>query len=310
MKNFLITGIGGDIAQNIATILRESVPFTKLIGTDIKTRHAGHLFVDEVYEVPAATTKEYFDNIKELVSKYSIDIVIPTSEKELEIFQPLVEEFGEDRCITAGKKVIDIGIDKIKTINFLTSLGIEVPWTISANNSIPKNLPCIFKSKKGSGSRNLFVVENMEEALFFSRKFPDSIFQELLVPDDQEITCAVYRAKNGKVAVLQLLRELHGGSTGWAKVIDSKEVFDMCKIIANGINLYGAINIQLRLTNVGPRIFEINPRFSSTVLMRHRIGFCDLLWSISEAQGLNIDFPEIDINQSFVRVNDYRRLNN
>ena len=310
MKNFLITGIGGDIAQNIALILREKEPGIKLIGTDIRTRHAGHLFVDEVHEVPAVTKKAYFDNIKELVSKYSIDVVIPTSENELEASQPLIEKFGEDRYITAGKKVIEIGLDKIKTINFLESLGIEVPWTISANNSIPKKLPCIFKPKKGTGSRNLFVVENMEEALFLSKKFPDSIFQELLKPDDQEITCAVYRAKNGKVAVLQLLRELQSGATGWAKVIDNKEVFDMCKIIANGINLYGAINIQLRLTNMGPRIFEINPRFSSTVLMRHRIGFCDLLWSIDEAQGLNIDFPKIDINQCFVRLHDYRRLNN
>ena len=29
-------------------------------------------------------------------------------------------------------------------------------------------------------------------------------------------------------------------------------------------------------------VFEINPRFSSTVGMRHKVGFSDLIWSIQE----------------------------
>ena len=82
----------------------------------------------------------------------------------------------------------------------------------------------------------------------------------------------------------------------------------MCESVAAGMNLYGSINIQLRITDKGPRIFEINPRFSSTVLMRHRIGFCDLLWAIDEAQGLEVDFPCIEVNQCMVRVQDAKKL--
>jgi carbamoyl-phosphate synthase large subunit len=221
----------------------------------------------------------------------------------------LIDEMGAS-CISVGAKVIDIGIDKLKTIDFIASLDISVPWTIKAEGVTPKNFPCIFKSQKGSGSKNVFIVENQEEALFFANKFPDSIFQELLKPDNQEITCAVYRAKNGKIAVLQLLRELTGGLTGWAKVVSNNKVLQMCKSVAAGMNLYGSINIQLRLTDKGPRIFEINPRFSSTVLMRHRIGFCDLLWAIDEAEGLEVDFPSIEVNQCMVRIQDAKKLGN
>ena len=118
----------------------------------------------------------------------------------------------------------------------------------------------------------------------------------------------MYRAKNGRIAVLQLLRELSGRLTGWAKVVNNDKVLKMCESIAVGMNLNGSINIQLRLTDKGPRIFEINPRFSSTVLMRHRIGFCDLLWAIDEAEGLEIDFPRIEDNQCMVRVQDAKKL--
>ena len=53
--------------------------------------------------------------------------------------------------------------------------------------------------------------------------------------------------------------------------------------IAESLDLFGSINIQLRLVEKeGPMVFEINPRFSSTVGMRHMIGFSDLIWSIEE----------------------------
>jgi len=310
MKTVLITGIGGDIAQSIATILIESRPEFRLVGTDMNDRHAGQLFVDKVFQIPGASSVEYLDNIKGLIEEYSVDVVIPTSEQELSVFHTLIAEFGEDKCITAGVKVIDIGIDKLKTIDFIASLDIPVPWTIKAEGATPKDFPCIFKSQKGSGSKNIFIVEDKEEALFFANKFPYSVFQELLKPDNQEITCAVYRTKDGQISVLQLLRELSGDATGWAKVICDNQVFKMCEKVAIGIELQGSINIQLRLTDDGPRIFEINPRFSSTVLMRHRIGFCDLLWAIDESQGLDIDLPKIAIDQCMVRTQDAKILNN
>jgi carbamoyl-phosphate synthase large subunit len=304
MNTILITGIGGDIAQNIASVIAKSRPEIRLIGTDISTRNAGHLYVEKLFKVPIASSKNYLENVRTIIQEHSVDIIIPSTEQELAVFHPLINELGAHKFITAGVKVIDIGIDKLKTIEFIASLGIPVPWTVSSDKYTPQSYPCIFKAKKGSGSKNIFVVENLNEARFFAKKFPESIFQELLEPDNKEITCAVYRAKNGKVAVLQLLRELTGGYTSWAKVVYDQEVFEICKLIATGFNLRGSINIQLRMTNYGPRVFEINPRFSSTVLMRHRLGFCDLLWAIDESQDVNIVFPDIAVNQCIVRAQD------
>jgi carbamoyl-phosphate synthase large subunit len=303
MNTLLITGIGGDIAQSIATILAESRSEYRLIGTDINNRNAANYFVNEFFQVPSASSLEYIDSLKALIKDYDVDIVIPTTEQELEAFHPLLQELG-DSCISAGLKVIDIGIDKLKTINFIASLDISVPWTIKAEGFIPKDFPCIFKPQKSSGSKNIFIVEDKEEALFFTKKFPGSVFQELLKPDNQEVTCAIYRTKDGRIAVLQLLRELSGDATGWAEVVYDKQVHEMCEKVAIGFNLQGSINIQLRITSNGPKIFEINPRFSSTVLMRHRLGFCDLLWSLDESQGLTVDFPNIACGRKIVRIHD------
>ena len=311
MKTILITGIGGDIAQSIASILHEERSDIKLIGTDTNLQNAGSLFVDEVFQVPFASSVNYLGKIKELVDVFFIDVIIPASEQEQIVFASIENKIGEScRIITAGKNIISIGSDKLKTINFLTLLQIPTPSTMVVNKeNLPINFPCIFKARQGSGSKNVFLVKDKDEAIFFANKFPDSIFQELLEPDNQEITCAVYRTKDGRVSVLQLLRDLDdGGITKFAKVVNHASILEMCKIIANKMNLFGSINIQLRFTSKGPRIFEINPRFSSTVHMRHRLGFSDLLWSLDELDGLYINFKDIPINQCMVRVQDVREI--
>ena len=309
MKTILITGIGGDIAQSIATIIKGEYAKVRLIGVDMSLENAGTLFVDKIFQVPAATSKYYLDSIRKIITDHSVDLVVPTNEQELSSFSPLIDELGENRCITAGLQVINIGLDKFKTNQFIASLGISVPWTVSSEENKPLEFPCIFKARSGSGSKNIFNVNDQDEANFLIRKFPHSIFQELLVPANQEITCAVYRTKDGRVAVLQLVRRLIEGTTSWAKVIDNKEVLKMCIKIAKEIELQGSMNIQLILTDSGPRIFEINPRFSSTVLMRHKLGFCDLLWSLDEVKGLSVNFPSIGINQCMVRTQGVKRIN-
>jgi len=166
MKTVLITGIGGDIAQSIATILAESRPEFKLIGTDISTRHAGYLLVDEVFIMPIATSEMYLDSIRTLIKEQSVDIVIPTNEQELSVFDPLIDELGGDRCITAGVRVLNIGLDKLKTNKFIASLGIPVPWTVLAGKNKPLKFPCIFKARSGSGSKNIFKVDSQNEVSF------------------------------------------------------------------------------------------------------------------------------------------------
>ena len=301
-KVILITGIGGDISQGVATILRENRPDLRLIGIDVHPRHGGHLFVDHVALVPNASAPDYVDAIKAIIRKYSIDVVIPMTEPELGATLPFSEGPPEVKWITAGERVVRAGLDKLETMRAITGLGVPAPWTKLVREGRPIAYPCILKNRSGSGSRVVFTVSNDEDAGYFIKRYPDAIFQELLEPADREVTCAVYRRCDGEVTSLLMLRRLMGGFTGWAKVIKDEETSRMCEVIAQGLDLRGSMNIQLRLTNKGPRVFDINPRFSSTVLMRHRMGYTDVLWALDEAEGKSVVFPQIPQGRIVVRV--------
>lgn len=301
-KVVLITGIGGDISQGVATILKESRSDLRLIGVDIHDEHGGRMFVNEFYLVPKASDPGYLDAIKDIVRKCSVDMVIPMSEPELAVTRPFAELAPGVKWITAGDHVVRTGLDKLETMRALTDLGLPVPWTKPVTDGPPITFPCILKNRSGSGSRAVFTVTNEEDVDYLAKRYPDAIYQELLEPADREVTCAVYRRRDGEVSSLLMLRRLTGGFTGWAKVIDDAETSQMCERIAEGLDLRGSMNIQLRLTENGPRVFEINPRFSSTVLMRHKIGFSDVLWALDEAEGKTVSFPRIPKNQVMVRV--------
>lgn len=304
MKTILITGIGGDIAQGIATIVRETFPQWRVLGMDIHDRHGGGLFVERVFRAPPVSDSSYGKWMEDLVARESVDICMPTSEPELiYLSQHAGGVIGRARLVLANAKAIDVGRDKLRTAEFLESIGIARPWTVPAEAFGPEiALPCILKSRRGAGSKAVFVCRNAGDVEFYRERYSPAILQELLLPADQEVTCAVFRSQQGHVAVVQLLRTLVGGFTGWAQVIDDQAVAAQCTRVAEALDLRGAINVQLRLTPAGPRIFEINPRFSSTVLIRHRMGFRDVVWSLQEILGEDVAFQQPAVGTIGVRV--------
>jgi carbamoyl-phosphate synthase large subunit len=224
------------------------------------------------------------------------------TEPELTVLNGRFGDYPACRWVFAGEQVLRQCLDKLATARMLESLGLPAPWTILAAVSGPREYPCILKSRSGSGSRSVHIVKDAEEAAYLSKRDSGAIFQELLLPADREVTCAVYRTRDGRVTTLQMLRRLVGGFTGWARVIDDQPTTAMCEAVAHHLDLRGSMNVQLRITGEGPRIFEINPRFSSTSLMRHRLGFSDVLWALTEAEGGEVSFPAIAAGSVLVRL--------
>ena len=303
IKNILITSIGGDISQAVSKIIKEQFDKVKIIGTDTSRENAGKYFCNKFYLVSHGTNKKYLDEICNISKEESIDIIIPISEIEINALYELPKEI-KSKVISVKKEIFQICSDKLKTYTFLKNNKILVPWTVSAHDELPKSYPAIFKARQSSGSRSISIIENEIDAEWHQSKKENYIFQELLVPHDKEITCAIYRSISKETSIIQIHRNLVGGRTSWGKVVDYADVRDTCFRVAECLDLHGSINIQLIITRNGPMIFEINPRFSSTVYMRHKVGYKDLLWQLFEHVGQEITPKSVTTNHEMVRVDD------
>ena len=293
MKNILILGAGGDIGQSVFKILNDYNWIGNIIGTDINLNTASRLLFDKLYQIPKCNEKEYLNSIKKIIEKESIDNILPISEPEIRFFhQKKIRLIGKTPLILANDLALSVGLDKMSTYEFLKINNLPCPKTQYLNLPLELDFPFIAKSNQGSGSKKIFIVKDNLDLDYLKNKYPQHILQEFLPEQEGEYTCGLFRSSRGEIRHVVFKRELLNGFSVFGEVIENKMINSLLIKLANLLDLNGSINIQLRLVEGVPYIFEINPRFSSTVRFRDLIGFKDLLWVLQDFMNENISFND------------------
>ena len=286
----LVTGCGGDIGLALGHIAREALLAGRLIGCDIHSDHPGQLVFDACEVLPPASTADYFTRLGELVKKHRVDVIVPMSEAEIERFAAagFLKNFLSCDVIAANPLAVRTGLDKYSTFEMLKRNGLHAPWTGIVGQDEPLSFPCIVKPRRGQGGKGIIRVQP-DDAASIAKTRKGDLWQELILPDDAEFTCGLYRGAPGaEVRTIIFARQLQGGVTKSAKVVEDERIDTLLRRIADAVDLTGAINVQLRVDAQGPKVFEINPRFSSTVGFRDRLGYRDFTWSVMARKGLGI----------------------
>ena len=288
--NVLVTGCGGDIGQSIGKILINFQKIDNLIGADINGEHPSKFIYPKTKILPRCDSSNYLEALKEIIIGEKIDLVIPVSEAEIRFFfQNRITEILNAKLLISNYKALKVGLDKYETIKFLKENNLLFPITSIVKETERFDLPCIVKKRMGVGGKDLHVVRDNFDFDYFKLKYPDFIFQELILPDDEEYTCGVYR-NHATTKYIIIKRKLTGGFTSSGIVVKNEQIEKLLMTIAEKVELCGSINVQLRFNEKGPFVFEINPRFSSTVLFRHLLGFKDLIWAFEYEFGISSDF--------------------
>ena len=285
----LISGVAGDIGVGISRILQEWGIFSRLYGMDTNPNHYASLILDECITCPRANDENYLSWLTSYISKNTIDLFIPTSEAELGVLAERgLYKISGAKILSNSQFIIKKCLDKFECLEYLSSHGINVPAHGIVGDKVPSCFPIIVKPRHGQGSKGIVLVDALEK--LDSCLSDNLVWQSYLQPENEEYTCAVYASSSSDVRTLIMKRTLVGGLTGSGEVVYNKTIDEYVRSIAKAMNLDGAFNIQLRLTEDGPRLFEINPRLSSTVVFRDVMGFQDLRWWVADVLGLNVSF--------------------
>lgn len=283
--NVLITGIGHVLGIGILKALRISPWECRITGADCNPKSAGLYMVDNPIILPGAINnrQEYLKKIAAVCRQEDIHIILLGSEAEMKVFAPIAADFTRETgafVMVSPADVINTTTDKWLTYEFLSAHGFPTPATI-----IPENnnwhafarrygYPLIIKPREGQSSKGLHIIENKEQLAFYANTGRNIILQEYVMPDDEEYTVGVFTTAPGQSAgSIVMRRELSGGLTFRAEVVQDEEIGSLCCSVAEKAGVIGPCNIQLRRTAGGPVILEINPRFSSTVSIRAHFGF-------------------------------------
>jgi carbamoyl-phosphate synthase large subunit len=299
MINILVTGVGSLLGQGIIKTIKKSNIKSNIFGTDYFETAVGLYWVKKGYLLPDVLKKS---NLKNWLTKFiyicrkeKIDIIIPGLDFETPIlskYKTTIEKKTKSKILVSSFNVIKICNDKWETIEFLKKNNFLYPKSCLPNNInkflINNKFPLIVKPRFESTSKNISIVKNINELKKSLINCKKPIIQEIVGNKKNEYTCGSTLI-NGKIlSTITLKRELKNGNTKIAFHNKNINLDDFLCDVTKKLVPYGPTNFQLMLTKNGPVIFEINPRFSGTTIIRAMFGLNEIDLILSEIYKLKI----------------------
>ena len=293
MINILVTAVGSELSFSIIKAIKLIDYPCRLVGCDIYPEVVGKYWCSNFYIVPPALNdRQYIESLKEIITVHKIHVIVPTTDAEILLLSKYKSYFKEIlncEILVNDHAEIKIYFDKWQAYQYYIKNKIPTPKTILLDklDGLSKKLHCmtyplILKPRAGGGSRSIYQINSFEDIIKYLPFTPGALIQEYLFPDEAEYTAGTYRNLEGDILVIVMKRALKFGMTNSAEIILDKRLENFCREVILKTKLIGSNNIQFRVTNSGPKILEINPRFSGSAGIRANFGFNDVKMWIEE----------------------------
>ena len=283
--NVLVTGAGSRIGQAVIKLINKSEFKIKLVVADYFVDSVGFYWTKKKYILPNLLPllkkdrceKLWLNKIISIIKTEKLNLIIPGVDFELPLFSKY-KSFLEKKfnliCLVSEPNQIKIFNDKFNTYKFFIKNKISFPNTsLYKNKSFffkNNNFPIVIKPRVGHTSQGVKIIKNSFTLNQTIASKKNLVLQEFLIGN--EYTCGAV-IKNKKVLSLIILRrKLTNGNTSVAFNEFNINIANYINQIVINSDFFGPINFQLILTKLGPKLLEINPRFSGTSFTRYLFG--------------------------------------
>lgn len=223
---------------------------------------------DRVHLVPMSNDPSYIAHIEGICEREGIGLVVPTIDDELPLFSEARDRFASMGVKVAVSDAFVTGLcnDKYETCRYLREHGIEAAesWLPATLPSAP-TFPLFVKPRFGRGSVGAFPARNRAELDFFVNYVDGPVIQQYL--QGREYTIDIFCDFEGRpLSVVPRERAvIRAGVIDRGRTSRDPALIDLALRCARLLPFAGACNIQCRVVNGRPIIFEINPRFSGGI---------------------------------------------
>ncbi|MCD8299312.1 MAG: ATP-grasp domain-containing protein, partial [Opitutae bacterium] len=258
----------------------------KIFAADMSLTAPALAFADVKIQVPSVYDDGYVETLIDICRGNKIDALISLNDLELPLLAVSRERFAVAGTfvVISSERVIDICFDKLKTAEFVASIGLNSPKTFvslaAAQSAIAAgelSFPLVLKPRRGSGSIGIEFVESCDELAemygVVRRKIEKSILANASADRDgiliqEAIVGAEYGLDvmndfSGNTVAVSVKRKLamRAGETDKAIVVDNGEIREMGFRIGN--SLRHIANLDCDILERGGKYFvlELNPRF-------------------------------------------------
>jgi carbamoyl-phosphate synthase large subunit len=261
-RNVLITAASRRVALVEAFERALASSGGSVIVTDVNPLSPAVYAADRAYRVPLADDPAYLDEVFKIAVAERVNLVVPTIDDELPGFACARERFEAAGISVAVSPYASTLVcnDKFRTCRTLRERGVAAAATVLPGD-VPAEpvFPLFVKPRLGRGGVGAFAIRDRRELDFFVNYVPDPIVQEFL--NGPEYTIDMLCDFSGRpLSIVPRERVVIRGRT-----VRNPRLLELAEACAEAIPFSGAVNIQCRIVDGLPVVFEINPRFAGGI---------------------------------------------
>ena len=233
---------------------------------------------DSAFRLPPVKGEAYIPELLSLVRAHDIGLVVPTIDTELEVLADNLQTFAAVGCraLVSSPAFVALSGDKWLTQRAFAEHQIDVPqgWTVDelAGAELPEQL--FVKPRDGSSSRDIYraTPETLTSVL---TRVPNAIVQEELTGPEITIDALIdFDGRPLHYVPRIRIRTLAGESIQGVTIADDDIRAWLTRLlgVAAELGARGPITLQAFLTERGPVLIEVNPRFGGGFPLAYAAG--------------------------------------
>jgi carbamoyl-phosphate synthase large subunit len=240
----------------------------RVVVSDVNSLSPAIYAADGAFRVTLADDPRYLDDILAICRAERVTLVIPTIDDELTIFARGAARFAAEgvRVVVSPEETTEICRDKYATCRTLAARGIAAAASFLPA-AIPEapSFPLFIKPRRGRGGVGAFTVRDARDLSFFLDYVAEPVVQEFL--DGPEFTIDMLCDFSGRpLSIVPRERVvIRAGVIDRGRTVKDASLIDLGLACAAALTFVGAVNIQCRVVDGRPIVFEINPRFSGGI---------------------------------------------
>lgn len=272
--NILISGLGGSLFPYLNNKLKDKYNIFYIDSN----KYLKNLYPDlNLIITPLVNDKEYEGFIKNIIKDNKIHYYLPLIDEEI-ILAKKLEKFQNVKVISPTLEFSNLCLNKYELMHSLSENNISyIPSYLGHEFKDQLEYPIFVKPNSGRGSRGIKMIKNPKQLeayhILEQTLKSNTLIQPLLT--GTEYTVGVNVDSHNRILSICSKKVIEKkGITKIATIENNVSINSKVLEIVKILNPCGPFNVQLIMDQLGDiKIFEINPRFSTTTIMEY---FCEL----------------------------------
>jgi carbamoyl-phosphate synthase large subunit len=298
-KRLLFSGAGGSIFPYMFDVLKEEYD---VYAMDSDPKIAKLYANEKIFTVPNISDDLFESVIVDIIKENKIDVYIPGIDEEILIAISIAKKMGIE-ILSPSEDFVKLCLDKFNLMHVLSNQSLSHIETYMGNEYTEElQYPIFLKPNIGRGSRGIKKINSLEEyeAYFILEEYSkEEVLVQPFVGGEEYTVSVTVNNKNKLIAIVPKIVYTKQGITKYAKSVKHQLIETVCKNIVMTLKPKGSFNVQLKLVGSKVYIFEINPRFSTTLVLSVASGINEIDLAVKNMNKENVeyidDFTEIKL---------------